>query len=345
MLQLKNNSTDPFYNLAFEEYFTQKSSELSKNLIFFWRNRPSVIVGRFQNTFGEVDSKLAQEKGIDVVRRITGGGAVYHDLNNLNYSFILPASAASYLAGVKGSSFDLLFDIILSLLARKGIMAEKSGRNDLLLDGKKISGAAKQLTRHGLLLHGTLLFDVDLEALSSVLNVDPAKYKSKGLSSVRSRVTNLKEKLPPGMDMAGFKAALEAELDCPEYLPTPEDLAAVDALANNKYRDWGWTWGKSPDFTLDKNRRFSWGKLELRILAQNGLVTDCRVYGDFFSNNMHGGTGEAGADFSSGVRPLETALRGLRLGSPEMRKMLENLPLAEIFAGATPGEVIDFFME
>lgn len=345
MLQLKNNSSDPFYNLAFEEYFTQKSATLGDSLIFFWRNRPSVIVGRFQNTFGEVDASVAKKRNVEVVRRITGGGAVYHDLNNLNYSFILPSTASEYLAGSKNESFDLLFDIILSLLARNGIIAEKSGRNDLLLDGKKISGAAKQITRYGLLLHGTLLFDVDLEVLSTVLNVDPAKYQSKGLASVRSRVTNLKEKLPAGMDISGFKAALEAELDCPEYLPAPEDLAAITALADNKYRDWNWTWGKSPEFTLNKSRRFGWGKLELRLLAQNGVIKDCRVYGDFFSNNLYSAEEQGDSALASGVRPLESALCGLRAGSPEMRRAMEKLPLADIFIGAEPDEVIDFFME
>lgn len=338
MLKLKNASTDPAYNLAFEEYFTTKAQELGDSIIFFWRNRPAVIVGRFQNTFGEVDATLAKQHGIDVVRRNTGGGAVYHDLNNLNYSFIIPAESDDYIKDAKSTApFDLLFGIILKLLASQGVQAEQSGRNDLIVDGRKISGAARQLTKNALLLHGTLLFDVDLETLGKVLSADPVKYESKGLKSVRSRVCNLKELMPAGMDITAFQQALENSLEAEEYIPSPEDLHAIEELAERKYRSWDWNWGNSPASSLSKKRRFSWGNLELRLQLSNGVIQDAAIYGDFFS--------DAAKKPGDAIDNLVGGLRGLRYQSAELHDYLSALSLENIFIGSEQDALLAFFME
>lgn len=337
MLKLSNHSTDPAFNLAFEEYFTAKAAEIGDSLIFFWRNRPSVIVGRFQNAFGEVNSALAGELGVEVFRRNTGGGAVYHDLNNLNYSFIVPAGSADYLKDAKsGEPFALLFEIILGLLARLGARAERTGRNDLTLDGRKISGAARQLTRSGLLLHGTLLYDADLDTLERILSVDPAKYESKGLKSVRGRVRNLKEALPYP-DIASFQAALEDAVPAGDFRPSAGDLAAVEELAAAKYRAWDWNWGASPPSSLVKKRRFAWGGLELRLDLEKGVIIRAALYGDFFSD----ATGLPGDPLAE----LIAALRGRRHQSPELRAALAALPLDRVFLGAEPEELIAFLTE
>ena len=341
MFKLRNHSTDPAFNLAFEEYFTGKAARMGDSMLFFWRNRPSVIVGRFQNTFGEVHSAMANELGIDVVRRNTGGGAVYHDLGNLNYSFILPVGSNDYIQDAKNAApFDLLFEIILKLLHKLGAKAEKSGRNDLLLDGRKISGAARQLTKTGLLLHGTLLFDVDLETLGKVLSVDPSKYESKGLKSVRSRVCNLKEVVPAGMDIRSFQAALEAALDAEEYIPGGDDIAAIEVLAETKYRSWEWNWGSSPASTLQKKRRFPWGSLEIHLALENGLITNAAIYGDFFSDAaVISGLSE------NAVLGIAKAMTGMKHQGQELRKLLASMPLEKIFIGSDPEELIAFFME
>lgn len=337
MKKLINHSTDPAFNLAFEEYFTGRAAEMGDSLIFFWRNRPSVIIGRFQNTFGEVNSGVARELGIEIVRRNSGGGAVYHDQGNLNYSFIVPAGSADYLKDAKNSApFDLLFNIILELLAGLGAKAEKTGRNDLTLGGRKISGAARQLTKNGLLLHGTLLFDANLEILGQVLAVDPAKYESKGLKSVRSRVRNLKEVMPPGMDIAGFQAALEGALEAEEYRPGPAELAAIEELAQNKYRDWSWNWGASPPASLTKRARFPWGSLELCLELEKGMIAKAALYGDFFSDATQGG---------DALNELALGMAGKRHQSQELRAYLENAPLERIFMGAAKDELLAFFME
>lgn len=341
MLKLKNHSSDPAFNLAFEEYFTGKAADIGDSMIFFWRNRPAVIVGRFQNSFGEVNAGIAKNLGIEVIRRNTGGGAVYHDLNNLNYSFIVPAGSRDYLQDAKNSApFDLLFDIILGLLHGLGANAEKSGRNDLLLDGRKISGAARQLTKNGLLLHGTLLFDVDLETLGRVLSADPSKYESKGLKSVKSRVCNLREVMPEEMDINDFQLALENSLDAAEYEPSRDDLAAIEKLAEEKYRKWQWNWGNSPASSLQKKQRFPWGNIELYLDVENGIISKAAIHGDFFSNGA-----VLVENSENAVQGVADAMTGQRHQGEELRRLLEALPLDKIFIGADPAELINFFME
>lgn len=340
MKKLINHSTDPAFNLAFEEYFTARAKDIGDSLIFFWRNRPSVIVGRFQNSFGEVDAPTAEALGVGIFRRNTGGGAVYHDLNNLNYSFIVPAGSADYLKDAKSSApFGLLFDIILELLASLGVKAEKTGRNDLTLDGRKISGAARQLTKTGLLLHGTLLFDVDLESLSRVLSVDPAKYESKGLKSVKSRVCNLKEALPKGMDITSFQAALESALVAEEYVPSAKELAEIEELAQRKFRAWDWNWGASPPSSLRKKQRFAWGSVELCLDLENGIIKDAAIYGDFFSNagilQAEANTGGEANAPTDALKALLGIMQGQRHQSEELCELLKKQPLERIFLGAT----------
>lgn len=353
MFLLKNDNTIPSYNLAFEEYFTYKAADIGQPLIWFWRNRPSVIVGRFQSTYSEVNAAYAQQHKITVMRRITGGGAVYHDLSNINYSLILPGDEDSYLRIKESKSyFHILFDLIQGLLQKHGINAESSGRNDLHVNGKKVSGAAQQHTRRGTLLHGTLLFDTDLDTLTQVLNVDPAKFTGKGIQSVRDRVGNLKEYLG-NMCASEFMSSLESSLGHPEYKLSQDDHRAIMDLCVNKYEKWNWTWGRSPAFTESKKKRFAWGTLEIKLNVLNGLIDDCQVYGDFFSlmhepENVIPGKASAKSRVPYATRNLHhlsMALKGLRYKSEEMQKALDALPLERLFIGCGTDEVIEFFME
>ena len=185
MIYIENTCTDPAYNLAFEEYvFTQM--RFDEPVLLLWRNAQAVIVGRYQNTLEEIDEQYVKEHGIRVVRRDTGGGAVYHDLGNLNYSFIIPEVDRMKV------DFRTFTAPVVKALQAAGIHAEQSGRNDILADGKKFSGNAQHFSRGRLLHHGTLMFDVDMETVAAALRVKPGKFRSKATKSVRSRVTNLK---------------------------------------------------------------------------------------------------------------------------------------------------------
>lgn len=281
MIYIENNSTDPRYNLAFEEYVFN-SVLPDQTVLLLWRNSPSVIIGRFQNTYNEINMQFIEEKGINVVRRMTGGGAVYHDLGNLNYSFISQEHD-------KRIDFKRFMLPVKTALEKMGIAAELSGRNDLLVDGKKISGNA-QLNRNGRVLHhGTLLFDVNLEDMVQALNVDIAKMVSKGVQSIRSRVTNIREQLHEKIDIQSFQTELLKSLfnnTKPEiYELSEKDRLAIRKIAEDKYSSWDWNFGKSPAFGVQKKGRFDFGSVEFNFDVQNGIIQQCRIFGDFFCNN------------------------------------------------------------
>lgn len=314
---IENSSTDPAYNLALEEYLLELSKKTKSSYVMFWQNRPSVIVGRFQNTAEEVNRELAEASQIPVVRRMTGGGAVYHDLGNLNYSFIV---AQDQLADF---DWHMLTEPVIQTLRRLGVEVVRSGRNDLTVDDKKISGTAQQAVGGAILYHGTLLFDADLTRLSQILNCKPAKYESKGVKSIRSRVTNLKLWLPPDFTVEKLKEALSQEVAATGQSLDQSDYAAVSELKRNKYDTWAWNWGESPEFDVVKNERFPWGEISLGLKVVEGRVEQAKFYGDFFSPDLS---------------EVEKDLVGLAYEQAEYRSVLERL--GQLIVGARPGDLL-----
>ncbi len=323
---IDSSSYDPCYNLAYEEVLFRKAEREGRAFASLWNNSPAVIVGRYQNARAEVDVSLIEARGIALVRRITGGGAVYQDLGNLNYTFVVPRR--------EGESHDFarFGETIVAALAGVGVSVACGGRNDIATtcEGKKISGTAQHASKAAVLHHGTLLFDVDLDLLGQVLTADPAKFESKALPSVRSRVANIKELLSAPMSMSEFRERIRACLDLPEETLSPEELREVDRLAEEKYRTWEWNWGKSPAFTERKKRRFSWGSVEALFDVQNGVIANCRFFGDFFG---------------AGTEDVEKALTGLAYKAEDIRKALRPLPLDRCFAGADENEVLSLLCD
>ena len=251
-----NERTDPAYNLALEEVMT---AQADAPFAMLWRNRPAVIVGRNQNACREFNSDYAREHGIAVVRRMTGGGAVYHDLGNLNYSIFAFETDANR----RYIDFAPFAEPVLSALRALGVDAEFSGRNDILVNGRKVSGSAKCVHAGHVLFHGTLLFDADFGAMAAVLTPPQAKIEAKGVASVRARVANLNEFLP-GMDRDAFRRAMERELlrqfGLKEPLPIRDNwMREAERTADERYRSWEWNFGESPDFTFERTRRFPCG--------------------------------------------------------------------------------------
>lgn len=274
-----NGRTDPAFNLALEEIMT---AQADAPFVMLWRNRPAVIIGRNQNAYAELDAAYTREHGIAVVRRMTGGGAVYHDLGNLNYSFF------SFEADSDGRYADFApsAEPVLAVLRSLGADAAFSGRNDILVGGRKVSGSAKRVHDGRILFHGTLLFDVDREAMAAVLTPPKAKIEAKGVSSVRARVANLKEFLPD-LDRETFRLAMERGLlglcgkDAP--LPLPDNwVREAERLADERYRSWEWTFGASPDFTFERTRRFPCGTVTARLDVHQGVIRHAELTGDFF---------------------------------------------------------------
>lgn len=283
-----NTQTDPAFNLALEEVLCR---EFPEPLLMLWRNSSSVIVGKNQNTFAEVNAAFAEANKIPVVRRMTGGGAVYHDLKNVNYSLILHERQPD------SDSFARFARPVTSALNKLGVPAAFSGRNDILVEDRKISGSAQCCIKNRTLFHGTLLFDTDMEMLEKLLTPGKLKMESKGVKSVRSRVANLKEFLPE-MKVETFMEQLRQELQF--FAGTPEDLpdewnAKAEHLASEKYRQWTWNWGNVFSCQWENSARFPGaGIVELKIRLLNGRIEEAKITGDFFGD----------------AAPLEKALGG-----------------------------------
>ncbi|MBR2376159.1 MAG: lipoate--protein ligase [Clostridia bacterium] len=283
-----SSSNDPYFNLASEEYLLKQKKGY---YIYLWINSPSVIIGSNQNTLLEVNLKNAESKGVKVVRRITGGGAVYHDYNNVCYSIIAPFDASE-------NNYVKFTAPVISFLNSLGVKAEFSGRNDITVSGKKISGNAQVIYKDRLLHHGTLLFNSDLDALKEVLVENKLKMESKGVKSIRARVTNILEHLPNPISCNKFFNLLVEHFkkDLPVYSFTKEDIININSLIENKYSTYEWNIGYSPKGKVRFDGRFNFGTLTLTFNLVDGIISDAEVFGDYFStknlqeliNNLNG---------------------------------------------------------
>ena len=274
MLYIETNSLAPSINLACEEYFL-KGRDLAEDLFMLWRDAPVVVVGRFQNTVEEINSRFARDHHIPVVRRISGGGAVYHDLGNLCFSFILH--------DIQPKIFDKSRYIrpLADALARLGIRVKVTARNDLMLEDKKFSGNAMALHKDRLLFHGTLLFETDLDVLEAVLSGPESGVVSKAVKSIRGSITNLKRHLYEMVDIEQFKTRLKdllcADIPTVEYRPSREEWNAVQNLARSKYETWDWNFGNNPGSKIHLSRPLMDGLLEMDLRLDRGCIQDCRI--------------------------------------------------------------------
>ena len=323
---LETGSTDPCYNLALEQYILEHKRE--GDWLLLWQNANTIVIGLNQNTAEEINSDFVSQHGITVVRRMTGGGAVYHDLGHLNYSFI------SDVGNTEALTIRRFTDPVCRALAAMGVSAETSGRNDILVDGKKISGVAQRIAGNRILHHGTLLFDSNPDMISGALRVDPAKFSSKSAKSVRSRVGNIREHLPEDMTLDRFWQCILDELTVDgivlEQL-TESELAEIRKLADEKYRNWEWNYGRSPDCTYQNRRRFPGGTLEVRLSLHTGRIDEIIFYGDFMA--------------TAPQAALIEALRGTRCEESPLSEVLSCFDLRSLFGGITRDEILSLILD
>ena len=278
MILLETGNTDPYFNLAFEEYVL--SNFTWGDILILWQNDNTVVIGRNQCAEAEINLAYIKENNINVVRRSTGGGAVYHDLGNLNYSFITDRDESAE------NQFHRYTETVVDALRGLGLNAEASGRNDILVDGYKVSGTAQRLLGNRILYHGTLLFSADLSAAESALKVDPEKFKGKGISSVRSRIANISDFLEDPMTIQEFSAYIKKAFSAGENEQISlgqEDICAVNKLREEKYAAWEWNFGRSPLMDIHTKHRWTGGTLELFYSVKRGVITEICFCGDFLS--------------------------------------------------------------
>ena len=319
---METHSTDPAYNLAFEEYVLAHRRDASYLLL--WQNDNTGVIGQNQNAEEEINRAYVEEHGIRVVRRTTGGGAVYHDLGNLNYSFITDAGEKDSLAKERFT------EPVVHALCALGLQAESSGRNDILVSGKKVSGTAQRLLHGRILHHGTLLFDADPEAVAGALRVDSAKFRSKSVKSVRSRIGNIREYLAADMTMTEFWNYLKKALTDGEYTEetlSDAELEEVTRLRDTKYASWEWTFGKSPKYDMRNKCYWDGGSLEVRAAVSSGRIAQIAFYGDFLSR--------------CSLKELTDALSGCEYRRESVAAVLKSFPIRDCFGGISEEEVLE----
>lgn len=318
--------TDPRVNLAIEEYVLQNFGEKDSYLLFYI-NEPSIIIGRNQNSVEEINTEYVDRNGIKVVRRLSGGGAVYHDEGNLNFSFITKDDGNSF------HDFAKFTKPVVKALNSLGVPAELVGRNDLLVEGRKISGNAQFSTKGRMFSHGTLMLDSEIENVVQALNVSKEKIESKGIKSIRSRVANISEYLDEKITIEEFKTLILQSIydtddisNIPRYELTEEDWEQIREISNKRYMQWDWNYGKSPAFNIKHSHKFDSGLLDVRLDVKKGMIENCTIFGDFFGlGNIH---------------ELEDALTNVRHERESIEEALEDVDVEHYLGKITKEQFI-----
>lgn len=316
MLYVYNNDTlDVAISFAIEELLLNKLDHADETYFMFYSMKPSIIVGKSQNTVEEINTDHVQANDVNVIRRLSGGGAVYNDEGDLSFSFITKDDGKSF------NNYEKFTKPVIRALRKLGVNAELSGRNDIEIDGKKVSGNAQFFTNGKMYNHGTLMFDVNLENVAAALNPNPEKIESKGVKSVRSRVTNIREHLEQDMDIHEFRRTLlryifetDSVDDVPKYKLTDEDWLAINNILENRYRSWEWNYGKSPKFNVERSQRFPAGTIDVRLQVDKGLIESAKIYGDFFGIGDIGNVEERLVGSRYEYAALKDALSGIEAG-------------------------------
>lgn len=323
MKYIVNTSNDPAYNVALEAYAFQKLTDIDE-IFILWINEPAIIIGRHQNTIQEINKEFIDKNGIHVVRRLSGGGAVYHDLNNLNYTIISNNTQEG------AFDFQTFSKPVIDTLAKLGVKAEFTGRNDLEINGQKFAGNAQAYYKGRMMHHGCLLFDVDMSVLGQALKVSKDKIESKGIKSVRARVTNIVDHLSDKITVQEFSYAILAQVkeeypEMDEYVLSDAELSEIQAMRDNQFATWDWTYGKAPEYTIERGVRYPAGKITTYANVENSTIKSVKIFGDFF-----------------GVKPvddIEKMLEGVRYDYKDVLAALKTVDTSQYFSRMTPEEI------
>lgn len=325
MLLINNTSTNAYFNLAMEEYFLKNTTE---DIFMLWRNESSIIVGKNQNTLSEINYEYVKENNIKVVRRQSGGGAVFHDLGNINFTFI-SCNDNSF------SDFKRFTMPIIEALENLNIHAEFSGRNDLLIDNQKFSGNAQYNYKNKVMHHGTLLFSSQINDLSSALKVKPSKFEGKGVKSVKSRVTNISNHLKESMTVLEFKDYLMNFINNKDesnhfYELNDHDINEINKLVDEKYSTWHWNFGHSPKYSLNNEVKYPGGNIEFSLNVDRGIINEIKFFGDFFGKKD--------------VSNIEDLLKNVKHNESSIKSTLSNIDINDYFLNCNIDILVDGIM-
>lgn len=328
------NNYDASVNIALETYLVENRL-VDEPILLFYINEPSIIIGRNQNTIEEVNQAYVEEKGITVVRRMSGGGAVYHDLGNFSFCFIKDDDGSF-------RDFASFTKPVIEALHKMGATsAELQGRNDLLIDGRKFSGNAMYAKNGRMTAHGTIMFKSDLEEVTRALKPNKAKIESKGIKSVRSRVTNIEpyvDEQYKNLSTEEFRDLILLEIfgvekreDVKEYHLTEEDWEKVYAIRQERFGNWDWNYGKSPAFDIKESHKFPFGLVDFRFNVKAGIIVEARIFGDFF------GLGD--------IQDVEQQLSGVKYERSSVSDVLKNIDINKYFGNVAADDLVGMLFD
>lgn len=323
MIFIDSTSYDPYYNLALEEHLFATLPE-GEQCLMLWQNANTIVVGKNQNTLEEINQAFVEQSNIKVARRLSGGGAVYHDMGNLNFTIIADKE------NFQRFNFKMFVEPIINVLAQYNIKAEFTGRNDLVIEGKKFCGNSQYSKGKRVLHHGCIMLDSNLTNVKNALNVKKEKFESKSVKSVVSRVTTINANAKEPIKMDTFKEALKKYVvldnQVKEYVITPEDEQLITRLQTEKYATWNWIYGNTRAFQIRNEKKFPWGLLTVFLQVQKGSIAQIRLQGDYF------GTYD--------VEVLEEILRGIPMNQG-LITVLEQANVSDYIQGCTAQDLYE----
>lgn len=330
MIYVINNNNSCFFNHAAEEYLMNNFHD---EVFMLWVNKPSILIGRNQNTLTEINYQYVKDNNIDVVRRLSGGGAIYNDFGNMNFTFITDRDKEN--SQVKNSFKKFAFPVIEALQSL-GVNAEFTGRNDIIIEGKKFSGNAQYFQKDKLLHHGSILFDCDMSKLSLALKSKAIKFKNKGVKSVGGRVTNILPHLDKAMTLKEFREYLKNYIIDTHNIEkiiefNKKDIKEIEKISQERFKSWKWNYGKSPVYKYENSVKHPSGLVEYTLNVEKSIITDISIYGDYFGERN--------------IKEIEEVLIGVKHSRDHIENKLKDLNLNDYIRGLTIKDLVNDLLE
>lgn len=327
MIYINSNSTNPYFNFALEEYFMTKKNLDDDKIFLFWRTNPTVMIGRYQNTYCEINEKYVKENNINVIRRNSGGGTIYTDMGAWQFTFIEKNHKEN------GISFEKFTEPIINTLRKENIDANFNSRNDLLIGKRKFSGNAQYRKDNSILHHGSILFNTDIKAMVESITVAEDKIIAKGIKSVRERVVNISEVMKENITSEEFRDIILNSLlkDSKTYTLNKQDINEINKIKKDKFESWDWNYGKNPVFNINRWKRFNGGRVDFKLDIKNGIIKTCVIEGDFF--------------LSGDISEVENAFVNCKYVKKDISKLLDDINVNSYFYKITKEDLLSCIID